>query len=288
MTTNAPAETVEPVDGLDDEALAGLFTLVYTGYDVPMHVDASVMRVMRVAFDLDRAASRLLRVGGEAVAVAMLGLRRGTGWIGGMGVAPDFRGRGLGERIMQEVLASARRQGVRRVLLEVLEQNAPAIRLYERLGFARTRDLEVWTFPAPAFEDGGPALEPVPVDEAHAFVREHRPAPEPWQRADGTLAALREDGAPFEGVLANRGGRTVGAMIARSTGGRAGVFQLATLPGEVPGTTRALLASLRQDGAAESIVRWLNLPADDPAAEVVRSLGATREAGQHEMQLVTG
>lgn len=287
MSPNAPAVSVESVDPLDDEALARLFTLVYTDYYVPAHVDAAVMRFMRVACDLDRAASRLLRVNGEPVAVALLGLRRGTGWIGGMGVAPGFRGNGLGERIMREVLDSARSLGVRRVGLEVLEQNEPAARIYVRLGFVRTRGLEVWTFPAPDFEDGGPSLEPVPVDEALAFVRDHRRAPEPWQRADGTVAALRDDGAVFEGLLARRGGRTVGAMISRVAGGRASVIQMASARDEEAGATRALLASLRRDDTPQG-VRWLNLPAGDPAAAVVRALGATREAGQYEMELALG
>ncbi len=283
MPANTVDPVVEPVTPLDDDTLATLFSLVYTGYHVPMHVDGALMRFLCVAGDLDRGASRLLRVDGEAVAVAMLGLRGEDAWIGGMGVAPDWRGRGLGERVMREVIAVARARGARRVGLEVLEPNVHAIRVYERLGFVRTRGLEVWALPAPDFEDDGPALEPVAVEEAQAFVRAHRRAPEPWQRADGTIAALRADSKSFEGLLAKRGARVVGAMVSRIAG-RASVVQLATLPEEARPATHALLASLRRDDAPDG-VRWLNLPDDDPAAPIVRALGATREAGQHEMSL---
>lgn len=286
MHADATARTVETVEALDDHALAQLFTLVYTGYHVPMQVDGPTMRFMCVASDLDRGASRLVREGGEAVAIAMLGIRGGEGWIGGMGAAPTHRGRGLGEHVMRAVLDSARSRGLRRVMLEVLEPNVHAIRLYERLGFRRVRDLEVWAFPAPDAPDDGPTVEPVPVEVAHRFVLEHRTSPEPWQRADGTLAALLADGAAFEGLLAKRGDLTVGAMVTR-VAGRASVVQLATLPGEAAPATRALLASLRRDDAPQG-VRWVNLPASDPAAEVLRSLGLACDARQHEMELPLG
>jgi GNAT superfamily N-acetyltransferase len=286
MAEHPPGPLVETAQGLDDTALAELFTLVYTGYALPVHMDAPTMRFMRVALDYDLAASRVLREGGAAVAITLLSRRGDTGWIGGMGVAPSHRGRGLGERVMREVLEAARALGICRVGLEVLVQNEHAFRLYERLGFRTTRKLDVWGFPAPDFADDGPSLEPVAVEEAQEFVRAHRTAPEPWQRADGTVAALRGDGAVFEGLLARRGGRTVGAMVCR-VAGRASVIQMATLPGEHAAATRALLASLRRDDAPQG-VRWLNLPQDDPAAAYVRSLNPTLEASQHEMELVLG
>lgn len=280
----APAGfTPGPVDGFDDAALAALFTRVYEGYAVPMHVDGPVMRFMRVAADVDLAASRVLREDGEPVAIALLGVRGEAGYIAGMGVAASHRGRGLGEAVMRAVLDEARGLGIRRVQLEVLVQNAAAIRLYERLGFRRTRGLEVWAFAAPDAPAGGPAAEAAPLDEAHAFTRAHRPAPEPWQRDDGTLAALRRDGAAFEGLRAVRDGRTVGAAVVR-VAGRASVIQLATLPGEPAATTLALLAALRRADAPQG-VRWLNLPADHPAAQVVSALDPKLEAAQHEMVL---
>lgn len=286
LDADTSARNVESVEALDDDALAQLFTLVYTGYHVPMHLDGPTMRFMRVASDFDLGASRLLREGGEPVAVAMLGVRGRDGWIGGMGVAPSHRGRGLGKQVMLAVLESARARGLRRVMLEVLEQNAHAIPLYEHLGFRRVRDLEVWAFPAPDAPDDGLSVEPATVELAHRFIRDHRSAPEPWQRADGTLAALLADGATFEGLLARRGERTVGAMVTR-VAGRASVIQLATLPGESAATTLALLAALRRDDAPQG-VRWLNLPATDPAAEVLRMLGLACDARQHEMELNLG
>ena len=55
-----------------------------------------------------------------------------------MYVAPQARGRGIGERLVQAVVHEAARRGRRRVVLEVSEGNMPAIALYRRMGFRFT------------------------------------------------------------------------------------------------------------------------------------------------------
>lgn len=53
----------------------------------------------------------------------------------GMGLLPDYRGRGLGRRLVVETVRAARAAGMERVELEVFASNTRAIRLYEALGF---------------------------------------------------------------------------------------------------------------------------------------------------------
>ena len=53
----------------------------------------------------------------------------------GMGLLPEFRRRGLGERLIQRTLAAAREFGFHRVELTVREDNANAIALYKKVGF---------------------------------------------------------------------------------------------------------------------------------------------------------
>jgi len=53
----------------------------------------------------------------------------------GMGVRADWRGRGIGRRLIMATLQGAREKGLERVELEVFASNRPAIRLYESLGF---------------------------------------------------------------------------------------------------------------------------------------------------------
>lgn len=57
------------------------------------------------------------------------------GWLG-MALMPDERARGLGRWALQEIIEKARRDlGLRKMLLEVRADNAPAIGLYETMGF---------------------------------------------------------------------------------------------------------------------------------------------------------
>jgi putative acetyltransferase len=53
----------------------------------------------------------------------------------GMGVHPDYRGRGLGTRLLQACIAKAWSRGLTRIELEARADNQRAIRLYARLGF---------------------------------------------------------------------------------------------------------------------------------------------------------
>lgn len=55
----------------------------------------------------------------------------------GMYLAPEARGSGLAGALVDDVLAEARRRGLRQVLLTVAAPNARAIRLYETRGFVR-------------------------------------------------------------------------------------------------------------------------------------------------------
>lgn len=59
---------------------------------------------------------------------------RHTGTLG-MGLLPEFRGRGLGLKLIEATLAAAKHFGLLRVELSVHANNLPAIALYRRVGF---------------------------------------------------------------------------------------------------------------------------------------------------------
>lgn len=54
-----------------------------------------------------------------------------------MMVAPGWRGRGIGTRLVKEGIGWARENGAERIGLDVFPDNAAAIALYEKLGFRR-------------------------------------------------------------------------------------------------------------------------------------------------------
>lgn len=60
-------------------------------------------------------------------------------YVDGLAVAPATRGQGVGSRLLAEIAATARRQGLPFVRLEVVDTNPRAQALYERLGYTVTR-----------------------------------------------------------------------------------------------------------------------------------------------------
>ena len=84
-----------------------------------------------VAFEADRPVG------------LVAGRARDDGWIlYSMWVAPESRGQGLAERLVNEIRAAAEDDGAREVWLHVAEDNDRARRLYLRLGFVPTGELE--------------------------------------------------------------------------------------------------------------------------------------------------
>jgi ribosomal protein S18 acetylase RimI-like enzyme len=88
------------------------------------------------------AAMRVLeeRASGRLVGHVGLSLERAqVGKVSLLAVHPDFQRRGLSEAMMRWSLVWLRRQGMRRARLTVLSDNAHAIAIYRKLGFAHER-----------------------------------------------------------------------------------------------------------------------------------------------------
>lgn len=71
------------------------------------------------------------------------GIRDNHGWgaIQNIGVTPEHRGQGIGTALIFRALAGFHEVGLQHAYLEVTADNEPAIRLYERLGFRRSKTL---------------------------------------------------------------------------------------------------------------------------------------------------
>lgn len=87
--------------------------------------------------------------GGEIVGFALgttYEKERGSWTYGHMvwlGIAPEHQGQGLGQRLYHEIERRLQEEGVRMVMVDTASSNAPAIRFFQRLGFAQPRH-QVW------------------------------------------------------------------------------------------------------------------------------------------------
>ena len=173
--------------------LASVFTASYDGYFIPFVIDEAQLRYMIEVFDLDLSRSLVAVERERPVGLANLGRREDRTWLGGVGVVPDHRGSGVGESLTRMLLDQAREAGAREMVLEVIVENAPAISLYEKLGFARTREFEVLSLAATTEHSEAHEID---LREGLKVVAATRGGPEPWQRADETVANLARRGSP--------------------------------------------------------------------------------------------
>jgi len=245
---------LERASSFDSAFLADVFTRGYEEYFVPVHMDAATFAGVVDSWDIDLDRSRVAFDDDETVGLANLAVRGERAWIGGIGVIPSARRRGIGRALMEALLAEAPSH----VTLEVIEQNEPARRLYEQLGFVTRRMLEVWTLTAAT--EGGEVrdVEPRPLGQPDL----------PWQREDASMPSgcerIEVDG---------------GAVLFRITKGIVGIGQLAARDESV---ARELLAAARARGER---LTYVNVPEGDPASDALRELGATLDLRQHEMEL---
>ena len=98
--------------------------------------------------DVDYQASVGAYDGDRLVGFTLIGIDRVDGILtaydAGTGIIPDFRGQGLASRMFDHALPELEARGVERFLLEVLQSNEPAIKAYQKSGFAIAREFRCY------------------------------------------------------------------------------------------------------------------------------------------------
>lgn len=270
------------------EQLVAAFNLSFEGYFVPMVQTVDSLRALIETNDVDLAHSFIaVDADGHPGGIVLLGIRGARGWIGGMGLAPQWRGQGRSAPLMQAALAEARALGLVSVELEVLAQNTPARSLYTRLGFNNIRSLAVFTGPlaeGATLTEGSSPLHEIPIERALTEVATLRQAQPTWQR---DLPALRRMKSTLRagGLL---DGDTMRAIIVYMPSGLG--FSIMDFGSHAPTPdgrrddavtlVRALIAPT--PGAP---LRAINVPPGDPLGDALVALGCPMPHTQWEMKL---
>ena len=263
---------------LNPAGFAAAFNLVYQDYLVPFVVDAAWAPRHIAGNDLDLAQSPLwLDDAGQVVGLAALGCRDARGWVGGFGVAPDYRGKGLAQGLILALLEAARQRGLSEVQLEVIKGNTRAVRTYERAGFAHIREVRIFAHPADSAtsQDAPAQLHAVTPAELLPHATRLRPVRPTWQRETASLAhtpnlaglALGSAAAPTAYVL--YAANDTNASIVDFAAPTAELAQTlaAALPAHLPGRT----------------LRLSNEPEESPVCAALDHLGWQETLREHEM-----
>ncbi len=168
---------------------AALATRSFAGYFVPVNLSAASVLSMIRQDSVDPALSRALIVDGQPAGIAFIARRGWTSRLAAMAILPEARAQGVGREAMPQLLAEAKARGDRTMTLEVIAQNAPAIRLYESCGFRIDRRLVGYSG-RPENATSDLALEEVDVRDAARALVAHGPPDLPWQLSGETLAQI--------------------------------------------------------------------------------------------------
>ena len=133
-----------PASTFPSEQLTGILNDCYEDYATPIHFHSQQFDFFVRAHDVLLDRSFVALADNELVGLTLLGKRGERGWVSGLGVLPNRRRQGIAQALMVEVMKNARDVGVKRLQLEVISNNQPAIDLYTGLGWRLGRELLVW------------------------------------------------------------------------------------------------------------------------------------------------
>lgn len=171
--------------------LANLLNRGFAEYVIPVHFTVDMLYNLLRKDDIDLAESRILLANGQACGVALIARRpaRHTSRLAAMGIAKETRGRKAGAWLLRSLIDDARQRGEREMVLEVIEQNEPAVRLYRSHGFETVRRLVGFTHRYRQIEVVEPEeLHELNLAEVVDLISRHALPELPWQLSAETLS----------------------------------------------------------------------------------------------------
>ncbi len=172
---------------VDRARAAAALDSVFAQYVVPISFSEPQYAAHVAVNDIDLAASPIWYDGDDVVAAAVLGVRGRRGWLGGFGLVPEYRGRGLARELLADVLERAWSLDLESVALEVLGENPAARQTYVTGGFMRTRRLLIYQIDPASLHVDAPNA---PYADPERFI-DIVPDTEPcWQIENASLRRL--------------------------------------------------------------------------------------------------
>lgn len=135
---------------------------------------------------------------------------------GGTGVIPQFRGQKLPVKMYEYIIPKLKKEGVKSCILEVIDENIPAIKSYEKVGFQKVRELISFKgFPEVQDKPKGLTFEEV-APEWH-ILRRLRDFEPTWQNSE---AAIKRSGKELKTLGMKVGNQLIGFAVFNPSNGR--------------------------------------------------------------------
>ena len=140
---------IKSLENTPVEVLHAAFLEAFSDYEVKLDMPLEKFREMMTIRDLNPNYSLGCFDGDHLVSFIICGYREQNGlrycYDGGTGTIASHRKRGLGNKLVTELVSSFKAKKIHSFILEVLENNTAAIELYKKNGFSTTRRLCCYT-----------------------------------------------------------------------------------------------------------------------------------------------
>lgn len=265
-------------DQLSVAQLTEAWNLGYTGYFIPIHFTEPQLSHWMEAGSFDLSRSLVLMDDQSPAGFSFLGVRGVRGWIGGFGISPDYRGKGLAGQLFRDHVALFRESGLESVHLEVLVENW-AQKVYAGAGFTVSRRLSILqgTLPRLSPQEGQGVQEGSPDQLLALSPRLHGAHPPVWQREPASLTVSMP--ANSHALYTGPEGEPTGYLLYQAVSERVRVVDAAGGPAEA----QALLAGLASR-FPDLPVSVVNEPDGSPFHAALLAMGCAEARAQWEMR----
>ncbi len=277
---------IKPLSQIAVDLLHEAFLDAFSDYAVPLDLPMErFLEMMRIR-DLNPDYSLGCFDGNRLVSFILCGFRQdadgGICYDGGTGTIRGYQKKGIGNQLLTAQLPFLQEKGVHRFVLEVMENNQPAIGLYRKHGFETTRRFQCFTvektsLPAPT----GPSFE-MDTDLSNFMALDPYPfmsyAPS-WQNEKRSVENAAER---FDYVSLLKGGSVIAYGLIHKQ--RGDIPQLGVLEAYRGQELEALILNeLKRRTANEKLV-FINVEEKSDLAVQLRNLGFQNHVNQFEMQ----
>ncbi len=177
--------------------LTQLLNRSFEKYLVPIAFNLNQFLTMIRRDSVDLAASRVLLYDDQPAGIALIARRGWTSRLAAMGIVQSLRGKRAGSWFMERLIEEAREREDRELVLEVIEQNEYAVRLYQRCGFQTVRRLIGFQCSQINMTTTLP-LEEIDLLTAGRFISQYGLSDLPWQLAGETIAHLTPPACAYQ------------------------------------------------------------------------------------------
>ena len=173
--------------------LVSILNQGFEDYFIPIQFTNPIFLNMLHKDGIDLSASRVLLADDRPCGIALIAPRgaRRVSRLAAMGIAKETRGKRAGSWFMKELIDEACERGDREMVLEVIEQNEPAVKLYRNYGFEPVRRLVGYTRrsrDAKEYEKGD--LQEIELREMDRLISQYGLPDLPWQLSGESLKQM--------------------------------------------------------------------------------------------------